>query len=286
MSSPTILPATIISKKPDIQFLTIDVPPPSNLYLNADDKLIIRATCRAVVTFTIQARILGPNGEINTNQWTVTTAAGATLLQSFPLKEGFLLSLVAQGPSSITPHGNCWVELGITRLLEQSGTIFWQLIAAGYVSTFGKVCWPGGTIAQPGDGQGNFRIITGTDPAAGAEINESVPNNARWLLHAIQFSLVTDATVATRGVQILIDDGITELLRLLQSTNQTASNNVFYQAWQMGQIVSSAGFNIQFAAPFPLPLPPQARFRTVTSALQAGDNFGAPRYLVEEWIST
>lgn len=128
--------------------------------------------------------------------------------------------------------------------------------------------------------QGRLRFITGTDPAAGANVLETVTAERRWLLHAIAVSLTTDATVANRIVRLQIQnpDG-TVILESEDAAAQAASTTVRYSFGNWGFNPTSP----RMALPLPILLPPGARIVTSTAALQVGDNFGAPLLLVEDW---
>lgn len=130
---------------------------------------------------------------------------------------------------------------------------------------------------------GRIRSITGTDPAAGAEISETVPARRRWKLTGILFTLATDAAAANRRVILVIDNGTNTIYALPSDTLQTASQARLYlftpQPVAQFQIVND------FFLPLPiLSLAPGYQIFTNTTALQAGDNYSAPQLLVEEWI--
>jgi len=130
---------------------------------------------------------------------------------------------------------------------------------------------------------GRLLSIIGTDPAAGAEISETVPARRRWIVRSIFLSLATDVTVAVRRIRLIIDDGTNTLLEFHLATTQTASLTYYYSFCNIAAqetLVGSRCF-----APLPIfSLPAGSRIYTVTSDIKAGDNFGAPQLLVEEWI--
>lgn len=128
--------------------------------------------------------------------------------------------------------------------------------------------------------------IGGTDPAAGVEISDAVPANARWNLLAWRASLVTDSTVANRTVQLVIDDGTNVLYFLPSTTNQTATLTWNYHAAFLGAAQFNSGIQLFLPLPAtPLTLPTGYRVRTSTGSIQAGDNYGAARLLVQEHAS-
>lgn len=130
---------------------------------------------------------------------------------------------------------------------------------------------------------GRLRSITGTDPAAQAEISETVPDRRRWFIKSIYFALVTDGTVANRRVSLILDDGTNILWKITCSTAHPASCNYTYSFAQIFAAETLSNCSCFHSLPF-LALPAGARIRTSTDELKAGDNFSAPQLLVEEWI--
>ncbi len=130
---------------------------------------------------------------------------------------------------------------------------------------------------------GRLLSFTGTDPAAGAEISETVPDRRRWLLRGIYFSLTTSATVADRLVHLIIDDGtniIAKICVVIAHAADTAKDYSFanYGSTQLNPVLC-------FYLPLPLlPLAAGYRIRTSTDLIEGDDDFTAPQLLVEEWI--
>ncbi|MBA7547833.1 hypothetical protein ES705_40271 [subsurface metagenome] len=136
------------------------------------------------------------------------------------------------------------------------------------------------TIQHP---HGRIVSITGTDPAAGAEISETVPARRRWRILAVRFSLVTDDTAVTRQIGIIIDDGTNTLLKILILSLQGLSTTRNYTLANFPIAETRVNDDLFHSFP-PLCLSTGCRLRTVTTALQAGDNYSAPQLLIEEWI--
>lgn len=124
--------------------------------------------------------------------------------------------------------------------------------------------------------------MAGADPAAGAEVSDAVPAGKFWKLIAVFLTLVTDANVANRRVHVTIDDGTTVFYRRGSNATQAASLTQSY-AWA-GEAQEAAVRDTFVADPLPtIQLPAGARIKTVTVNKQAGDNYGAPQYYVEEF---
>ncbi|HEY2938147.1 MAG TPA: hypothetical protein VGJ25_16205 [Gaiellaceae bacterium] len=138
--------------------------------------------------------------------------------------------------------------------------------------------WP--TIE--GTGLWRKRVIIGDDPAAGAEVALTVEKGRAWIVYAIRIPFVTDATVATRVVGLRIDDGNSVYFEAPSGAGQAASLT-------MAHVFSTAGFNGNEAGVrssgglfVPCVLLRGHRILTVTTNIQAGDNFGRPVLYVDE----
>jgi len=137
--------------------------------------------------------------------------------------------------------------------------------------------------AYPED-TGRIRFITGTDPAAGAEISETVPTNAIWELISMRFSMACSADVANRYVGISFDNGTTSYF--IQDSNYTAAAT-YTPSYCASQVQIRSGEAV-VSGHIPIPIKNRLkagyRIRTATTGLQAADNFGAPSFVVREWL--
>ena len=177
------------------------------------------------------------------------------------------------------------ITKGARRILRVSDVI--QPIAA--VSVNGHVRIP---RIHPEPNQ-----VVAADPAAGSEFSGSPPDNFAWILLAVQATLVADATVANRDARLIIDGGGEDAIVFAHSgvLSQTAGLTQRH-VWTMGSAVPTTVPTL-FAAgllhtaavqhvsslPYPIWLVPGYRVRSLTTNLQAGDNWGAPTLIVEEY---
>lgn len=232
----------------------------------------------------VAGRLRDASGQIQTFQFTHTPATDRSKLeQTFDLIAGQLLD-VSVTPQTGTPRrGQCFVTIGLG-LREHPTTKFYQDLAKGYVTSIGGVIWPGGPYLDSVEGPGILRSVAGTDPAAGAEIIETVPTNTRWRVRTLRASLVTDATVPVRTVNFIVDDATTTLLNFPGVTTQAASLTRAYNVAEYAFQPSAVGTDIFFYIPLFVYLFQGWRILTSTTNLVAGDNWGAPQMEVEEWI--
>lgn len=179
-----------------------------------------------------------------------------------------------------TPRvGQCYVHLEV-----EVGRAAIMALSSGYVTAERPLFYPGGPHASSIDGPGVIRSITGTDPAAGAEISETVPTNARWKLIALTATCVADANAATRLPSVVTDDGTTVHSRDPPASGFTANQTKINSWGDRGAGTNQSGVLESSLLTAGLVLSQGMRIRTLTQNLQAGDDWGAPQMLVEEWI--
>ncbi len=125
-----------------------------------------------------------------------------------------------------------------------------------------------------------------SDPAAGVEISFTADEDL--IVHSLAFTLLTDATVANRFVSLVADDGAASgadiFFRSEVSSALAASLQARYSAFSGSQKSGSAYWTPLFTWPAGgLRLRKNDRLRTITEALQAGDNFSAVVFQVEHY---
>jgi hypothetical protein len=295
MATPPIAPATpdprnatIGSGKRAVQITAQQVQPPSPLYLQVEDNLICSIyipTASTPVYVYLMLRWLRPDGEIVSIRKTIPTQVGTITNYPFTLGEGFLLS-AAFNPIglSFNDWGKIYASLTIQRDLPEGGSFFWQLFG-DYATTFHYPTWPYGRNIQPQDAAGRIRSITGSTPAVGAEINEVVPSQVRWSLLSFRARLTTSAVAANRKPDLLIDDGANAFYQAGNGNSLTASIT-WGTTWANTGYAGAASTSADNTAPLaPLLLEPGFRIRTQTLSIDAGDQWQAPQYLVQEWIA-
>ena len=259
---------------------------PAAFYVTGEDALQLTALNSATgVRLTVSGRFMGLDGLPRpfVESLTPTTDRVASSIVR-PLGEGWILDLTVVAAAGSPSIGQCWARVQVVRGLTSVGIVLGTLVS-GYVTAVQPIAYPRGKVRGTLDGAGLIRSITGTDPAAGVEIAETVPTNARWRFLAARFSLVTDATVSNRSVTFVADDGTTIYFTGAAHDVQAASLTLGYH---VGRAIAAArapaALNVDVPWPATLELQGGHRVRTVTGNLQAGDNYGAPQLLVEEVI--
>lgn len=281
MSEPFI-PATL---PPEAQFATQGVQPPSSLYVGPEDKLrLLTVNALAGVRVRLEGRLLLTNGEISPFVFEVVPASTRTTEAfDFSLAEGFLLGFIVYGVGVSQRRGQLYARVQLMRASGSNAAYYSQLVS-DYVADMYTPAYPGNFNRENVGGPGVLRSITGTDPAAGVEISETVPTGARWNLVSMVATLTTDATAANRISKLIIDDGVTPVFVATPNEVTTASQAQRHQTTQGVSNISITAVEAAWPIPVPLVLPAGYRIRTETAALQAGDNWGAPQLYVEEWL--
>jgi hypothetical protein len=258
--------------------------PQQTLYLQRNDILAFLLYSNITSqNVQINYRWLTPDGEIKEGQ----LQTGPFNLHGFytlVLYEGWLLSFGLQQVNN--PGAGAWcfaqaqIYRGTTAVANQyPDAIIWQ----GFVPYVTSNGWPGTPSKEITDGAGTMRSITGSTPAAGADISEVVPAQRRWTLLNFRAVLTTSAAVATRQVSASPDDGTNPFFTIRSSTTQAASlvysycltpGSPFFYDGATGIIIPLSNLSI-FKAGW--------RIRTNTVNIQAGDQWTAPQYTVLEW---
>lgn len=129
------------------------------------------------------------------------------------------------------------------------------------------------------------RVIPFAPPLAGVEASITVPGGVIWHPLAITATLTSDAVVANRVPQLVLDDGNTIVARIAGGQAQAASLAATY-TWIVGGAFSGGTVAlgaITVALP-DLALSPGYRLRTITAGLDAGDTYTGLVLWVEELL--
>ena len=140
------------------------------------------------------------------------------------------------------------------------------------------------SLSRHGGRPGRIRSITGTDPAAGAAMIETVPAGVIWRFISMQVTFVTDSNVANRFVRFIFDDGTNDYLTIANDQGQAENITLVYSVGA-GIFGGFGGFDTQLIpSPPDLFLPAGHRIKEGVGNFQVGDDFSAPQLLVEEWV--
>lgn len=172
------------------------------------------------------------------------------------------------------------------RISLQMGGYTVGVLSAGYLTDSKTMTWPPGVHETSTEGPGLLRTFTGTNPAAGADIAETVPVNTRWKIIAIRLSLVTDANVAARRARLSVGNGTNDFVYIASGVTQAASltKQYVFQPGHPNDGVERAGDTIEIYLPPDLILLQAYTLAVDAVNKQAGDDWAAPIIFIEEWI--
>jgi len=228
-------------------------------------------------------RYLTPDGEIKEGQFD-TPPFSSSFVQLFPLYEGWLLSLAARIITFAAAGQWGFLQFFVVRATTNVfPTEAHELIWQGYIPANTLNGWPGTPAKEITDGAGTIRSITGTTPAAGAEISETVPANRRWTLLTLRAALTTSAAVANRLPALTLSDGSNIIFAGSAFFTQTASNSVAYSPAPYAVTTTALAGGVALNLILPVGLKAGFKIITNTTGLQAGDQWSAPQYVVQEW---
>lgn len=258
--------------------------PPIAAYVGKDDLLQIMTACSQGPPLVIViARTLMPDGTVKPNIWPFTPNLQRTALYTqIPLPECFILSISVQ--ILLTNSGRSVFAAALLFRGGNTSSNVAQVLCEGYVSPNQPLSWPTGVNTDSQNCVGNIRSITGTLPAAGANISETVPVGAKWRPISFQFTFTAAVAVANRDIVLTIDDG-TNVFATIASNTAITAGQVITVAVLTSAFTNAPTANVFVLGNFlGLLLPSGYRIRTVVQNLQAADQLSAPQYLVEEWL--
>jgi hypothetical protein len=269
-------------------FLLKGIPPPSALYIERDDVLILEGVSNVGGdTITVNLRIFSVDNVIVPMQLKAVLPSNESLgTFSLPLVEGFLLSASALAGTATT-RGQTFIRAFLNRgafSVGQPG----QLLFADYVTNQVSAGYPGGRFLSPTEGPGFLTGFPVTNPGNGLDWALNVIGGERWKVRSFNATLTTSATVANRQPQVKINDLGNNLFFGNPSGNIPAST--------VAQVTGSAA--PQFAATVTtdimVPIPPDLYLTgtpgalmtigVVTAGLQAGDAWSNIRLMLERWL--
>lgn len=269
-----------------LEFTKAGLQPPGAAYLERDDNLLLQVVSPTITsTVRVTLRVLLPSGQINTwvESRAVLTATQAFNLLPLTALECFLLSVSI---SSDAPNrGACFVRLLIQRGTGSSDVALGQVLCQGYASLYETLTFPNGLPESSLAGSGLMRLVTVAAPGAGADFVVTVPAGRHWKLLGVEASLAASAAVASRSPNGVIDDGAANPFRIPGNILITATQTIFVNFLQGGAGASSSGLADIIPLPFGLRMLPGWRFSSITTNLQAGDQWSAVQLIVEEFCA-
>lgn len=277
--------STITSRPPEIQFTNRFVQPPSALYVFRDDRLFINSIGPEVNRdLRLRGRLLTPDGQVVTLEYRHVTNNNGNVakFETFDLQEGHFIGLTVVPAAIVGGRGLIHITCGLTRGGNQVSSIT-QILFAGYIEGSRAPSWPMLHLESTVEGPGRLTRLASATPSAGAEIGLTVTDGTRSKPITMSFELTTDANAANRRVHMEIVDGTSIVGRMPADAVQVASDTRRYTACAGAFRKTGAGGASLITMPIDLVLGPNDTLRTVTTNLQAGDQFTNAQLYLETW---
>lgn len=255
-------------------------------FTGEDELRLVVVNSLTGVGVTLQGRFL-PRGGARPEPFVhVVTPSADRMPSTFdrPLGEGFLLNCSLIVTSGAPLVGQTYVMLQVIRG-STGATIVLGCLLAGYVTAMQHIAYPGSPIESSIAGGGVTRVVTGTTPAAGAEISETVPAGARWELVSVTTALTTTGAGGARQALLYITPPAFVRLYAPQFTTVPISVTFALQ-WAQNQNFETVAPGTILTAGLPAGYTLLAGdvVHTSTVNLQAGDQYRSPVLVVREWL--
>ena len=261
-------------------------PTPYNFELTAAEAIRLTVhNSQTGVVVSVHVRVLHPRQGIVANAYQYTPSADRSAdWDDWFIGDGFLLNATAFASAGAPRRGQTFIRLQIVRGQGAARTVLGTLLQ-GYITENQDLAWPGSPLQGSLEGDGYYRTITGTNPAAGTEITETVPAGARWDLTTFHVILDTSATAINRRPVIALYSG-TGLIFEANNPLQVPASSGGVLFWSQGTPLEAAPPTLLGTGPLPTPaiLLAGHQILTTTGNLQGGDNYRAPVYTVKEWL--
>lgn len=293
-----------------VSFELQKVAPPSDLYVQRDDVLVIYGeSYLAPVLLKLIVRFLpaappaaGQPAQAGQQPAAAAWIPGSTPIQvieqdlilpapgvdynfRIPLAEGYLLS-IGIFSSDIPYRGDCFVHGHIQREISGLGPPFHSIpLFADFVAQSHMAGWPWGRTINPAEDTGHLTTIHPANPAAGADWILIGGFGGRWKCHSVRALLTTAVAAANRLVTVEIRDIAGNLVyRCDALANQAASLAWGYSAAPDVTMPHTLGTDLLLPLPGDLMLENGSTVRSSTAAIQAADQWSMIYAAVEQWF--
>ena len=289
--SPAPVPANIVALGPALLLKGVVLPSFAQFAVTGEDNIQIKTVGSiAGATVQIQGRFLDAAQQaVLPFSWAVPVGSDAFTVttQTFPLGTGYLLNLTAFVTGATPQIGQVFVIVQIIRGIS-GATFLLGTLLQGYVTSTQGLGWPGSPIQNSRDSKPRLRTIVGTTPAVGVEISETCPSGVVWLVRGVRMNLTASANVATRTAGLDFFNGSTGEDFHIPGSSVVAGqvgNHFFSHA--NAQAVETYNPNLLYiTGPLNIAqiMRPGDFFQSITAFFQPNDQWGAPKYFVEELL--
>lgn len=259
---------------------------PFEFFTTGEDNVrIIGVNSLSNVTLMIQGRSVDVDGTIIPIRDALAVPATRVVTQKdIVLSGGAVLNFVVFASGASPLIGQTYVIAQLIRGVGAAAIVLGELFA-GYVTATQPLAWPGSPIQSSIDGGGCIRSVTGSTPAAGAVIQETVPTGARWELLDFRFTLTTSAVAPTRGIEFKWAQSGQGARYVPSNVPQPASWVYTYTFAPNIPVNTNVSVGlVTFPMGLPVTLLAGGTISIDSTNLDVGDQFSAPQFTVREWL--
>jgi hypothetical protein len=274
----------IYTSQPLVRFLSRGVQPPSQVYIDTSDVLIVGcATSMSGEVLTVSYRVLRADGQLVKGQFQILPASDRSIsIHQEPLPEGFLLSVSCKAAVATT-RGQTFARVFLTDPVLGAGQPSYMLMA-DYVTTAMAPAHPNGRVLAPSEGPGAVVIYTSVFPAPATDPAIQVPTNARWRLLAVRGNFRTSAVVVNRMASLVVATVGTPMYSTPPTQLQPAGIQSLY-CTTCTTLSAPIAINVsQWPLPNDLILLTGQAIQTLTLSMDAADQWFPLLVQVEEWL--
>lgn len=237
------------------------------------------------VTVAVHYRMLDPSRRILTNRYElVPTADRAPATGEFVIGEGYLLNLTIFASSGTPRRGQTYVRLQAIHGRSTSATVIGTLVQ-GYVTAQQDRAWPGSPLETSIEGIALTRTVVGTQPAALADIAETVPTGARWRVRGFTAFYQCGALAGNRVPNArLHTTGGANIYSYSPVTLIAGESTTLAYALGMPLDKDIAGFKVTTAGLPDIVLLAGDTVNASMAGRVGTDQWGVPFLLVDEWL--
>jgi len=259
---------------------------PYNFEFTGEDALRLTVhNSKAGVVVGVHYRMHTPDNHAFASRELLAPASDRTASSGeFSIGRGYLQNVTLFATAGSPVRGQTFARLQVIRG-RGAAAIVLGTIVQGYVTGNQDRAWPGSPIEGSLEGDGYIRQVTGTDPAAGVEISETVPAGARWEPLTLCAAFVTSAAGGNRRPHAVFTSGVVMVLASPAPNEQGASvPSAYYWAQGTPYTPSFSGSFVPGWLPTGGQLLAGDKLGTNTINFNAGDNWGTPTVTVREWL--
>lgn len=249
------------------------------------DLIVVRVlNVTSTVTIQFGGRLLKNDGtQVDINEQKTLAVTGTVVEFTVQVVNGWLLSFQVNAQQATLSPSSLYIEAFIS-FGSGTSTQRYRSLFAGYLDTRSPLAWPQVYRTVPGDGPGDIRTFTISQPAVNTELLSGNLPEGKYYFRTLHFKLVSDANAANRRVSInIMDDGGAVVAFLTPNVTQVASTTWHYTFSLNANNVLNTAALIAYSTLPDMYMSGDYQINTVTSNMQAGDRYSALSASIDFW---